>query len=75
MMLGTEKDGSASHEYCKYCYQSGSFVSPNMSLQEMSELVKTQMEKRRIPQDTINLALKTLPYLKRWHIEAVAEKI
>jgi radical SAM superfamily enzyme len=73
-MRGTEKDGSASKEYCKYCYQKGEFVTPVMTLQEMSEAVKTQMEKRNIPQNTISLALRTLPYLKRWHQQAATEK-
>jgi hypothetical protein len=29
---GTEKDGSKSDLYCKYCYLHGAFIDPDMSL-------------------------------------------
>lgn len=65
-MMGTEKDGSKSREYCSYCYQNGAFVSPNMKLDEMKSLVKEQMEKRKIDSKTIDMAISSLPHLKRW---------
>lgn len=65
-MLGTEKDGSLSHEYCKYCYQKGAFINPEMTLDEMRSLVKTQMEKMKIDGSIINMAVSSLPGLKRW---------
>ena len=34
-LLGTEKDGTKNHEYCKYCYQNGSFVNPDMTVDQM----------------------------------------
>ena len=34
---GTEKDGSKSALYCKYCYQNGQFTDPNMTLERMTE--------------------------------------
>lgn len=65
-MTGTEKDGSKSQEYCKYCYQDGAFINPSMTLDEMNVLVKTQMEKMKIDKSIINMALNSLPTLKRW---------
>jgi radical SAM superfamily enzyme len=65
-MMGTEKDGSKSKEYCTYCYQNGSFVNPDMKLEEMKTLVKDQMEKRKIDTGIINMAVSSLPNLKRW---------
>ena len=65
-LLGTEKDGSKSHEYCKYCYQNGAFINPKMSLKEMTSLVITQMEKRNIDSKIIDMAVSSLPNLKRW---------
>ncbi len=65
-LLGTEKDGSKNQEYCSYCYQNGAFISPNMTLDEMKLLVKEQMEKRKIDQRIINMAVNSLPFLKRW---------
>jgi radical SAM superfamily enzyme len=65
-LLGTEKDGSKSKEYCTYCYQNGAFINPGMSLTEMKSLVKEQMEKRKIDSNIIVMAVNSLPYLKRW---------
>jgi len=65
-MAGTEKDGSPSKEYCKYCYQHGAFTTPNMTLDEMRTVVTGEMEKRHIGQDIISMAINTLPHLKRW---------
>ena len=65
---GTEKDGSTSSEYCKYCYQNGAFISPNMSFEEMKSLVITQMEKMNLPANTIQNSIRSLPDLKRWRI-------
>jgi radical SAM superfamily enzyme len=65
-LLGTEKDGSKSHEYCKYCYQNGRFTNPDMSLDEMQSRVIHKMEKEKIPEDIIEAAVSSLPHLKRW---------
>jgi len=66
-LLGTEKDGSKSHEYCTYCYQNGAFINPNMTLPEMKTLVKEQMKKMKIDTGIIDMAVNSLPNLKRWH--------
>ena len=63
---GTEKDGSKSNEYCKYCYQDGALINPDMTLEEMKTLVVTQMEKMELPKDIIQKSVESLPYLKRW---------
>lgn len=65
-MMGTEKDGTKSKEYCTYCYQHGAFINPSMTLQEMTKMVKEQMEKRKIDKDLISKAVNILPNLKRW---------
>ena len=70
-MLGTEKDGSKNREYCKYCYHDGAFVNPGMTLEEMTTVVITQMQKRNIDQKIINMAVGTLPHLKRWAAKPV----
>ena len=63
---GTEKDGSKSSEYCKFCYQNGALVNPNMTFEEMKSLVINQMEKMHLPGEIIQQSVKSLPYLKRW---------
>lgn len=69
-LLGTEKDGTKSKEYCTYCYQHGAFINPDMSLDEMKTLVKEQMGKMNIDAHIIDLAVNSLPYLKRWKAAA-----
>jgi len=71
-LLGTEKDGSKSNEYCLYCYQNGSFINPGMTLNEMKTLVKTQMEKMKLDSGIINMAVSSLPNLKRWRTKTVS---
>ena len=67
-MRGTEKDGSKSTEYCSYCYQNGVFINPNIALEEMKTIVKTQMEKRKVDTGIIDMELRSLPLLKRWRM-------
>lgn len=63
---GTEKDGSKSGDYCKYCYQDGQFTTPALTLPEMEKIVVSEMEKQHIPQNIVSMAVASLPQLKRW---------
>ena len=65
-LQGTEKDGSPSREYCKYCYEHGKFINADISLDEMKVLVRSKMEEQKIPENIINMAVASLPTLKRW---------
>jgi len=66
-LLGTEKNGSKSREYCIYCYAKGSFTKPDMKLSEMKVIVRTQLEKANSPANVIEKAVNGLSQLKRWH--------
>lgn len=68
---GTEKDGSKNSEYCKYCYQDGNLTEPDMTLQQMKEVITTQMKKMNMPETIIQHSLNALPRLKRWQKETV----
>jgi hypothetical protein len=59
-LAGTEKDGSASHEYCKYCYQNGEFTSPDITLDEMKERMTKIMDKEKLPEDILEAAISRL---------------
>lgn len=72
---GTEKDGSKNIEYCKYCYQNGALVNPNMTFEEMKSLVITQMQKRHLPQDIIQKSVESLSHLKRWRNTKVVDML
>jgi len=63
---GTEKDGTKSEEYCKYCYEGGSFKHPKMNLEEMKSNVQNQMKKLELHEYVIQKAINILPVLKRW---------
>jgi hypothetical protein len=72
-VLGTESDGSPSHEYCKYCYQNGAFINPEMTLDEMKAMDRRQMELRHIPEGVIAMTLAMLPALKRWRSSGTSD--
>lgn len=65
-LRGTEKDGSTSPEYCKYCYQHGQFTHPGFSLNDMREHMTRMMDRDNLPEDILEAAVSRLPYLKRW---------
>jgi len=65
-LSGTEKDGTPSHDYCKYCYQQGVFTNPGITLDEMKEKMSKMMDKETLPADILEAALNRLPHLKRW---------
>lgn len=65
-LLGTENDGSPKKYYCKYCYENGQFTNPQITLEEMEIRVKSKMEEMKMDDETITIALDSLPNLKRW---------
>ena len=69
-LFGSKRDGSASKDYCIYCYSNGTFIKPNMTLEEMQELVKEQMLKMNLSDKLVKRAVRALPNLKRWKYEA-----
>ena len=71
-LLGTEKDGSKNHEYCKYCYQDGAFTDPAMTLSRMQTTAVNEMKKQGIDAGIIDAAVQLLPTLKRWRADKPA---
>ena len=71
-LLGTEKDGSKNHDYCKYCYQNGTFTNPESTLKEMISQVIEQMERMQLDSSIIDRTVRILPDLKRWQKAQVA---
>ena len=67
-LYGTEKDGTKSGDYCKYCYENGAFTA-NCSMQEMIEFcVKPMLENAPDMTEEQARAMMTgfFPLLKRW---------
>lgn len=67
-LYGSEKDGSKNSDYCKYCYENGSFTF-NGSMDEMIEICVEPMVKEN-PQMSREKAREMMksffPSLKRW---------
>jgi hypothetical protein len=63
---GTNADGSKSTEYCSNCYQSGKFVLPDITVDQMKERVKGKMKEMHIPGFMAWFFTKDIPKLKRW---------
>lgn len=67
---GTEKNGSRSEDYCKYCYKDGAFTHPYLTLEEMVNNMSKRMDKEQLPAEIVEAAIARLPDLKRWKIKA-----
>lgn len=70
-LRGTESDGSLSAEYCRYCYQNGSF-SKDETMEEMIEsCIPFMLEDGscKSEEEARNALLKVIPNLKRWKTE------
>lgn len=64
--LGTEKDGSASNDYCKYCYENGEFVD-KVSMEEYIEMCSQYGEQAGMTNAEMKKHCEKLfPTLKRW---------
>ena len=64
---GTEKDGSTSHLYCSYCYQGGTFCSPEIDTAEkMQKFCIEKMREQGMPKFIAWLFTRVIPKLTRW---------
>lgn len=63
---GTNTDGTKSRVYCSLCYENGKFTRPDMTVQQMQELVKEKLKEFGFPQFLASLFTKGIPKLKRW---------
>jgi hypothetical protein len=65
-LQGTEKDGSKSRVYCKYCYWDGRFTRPDMTLDEMRSHLAGLMKPSGMTDQQVKEHLAGLPHLLRW---------
>jgi len=65
--LGSEADGSASDRYCRYCYEHGKFLNPEItSATEMRRVVKQKLQEKGIPAFLAAFFTMRIPKLERW---------
>lgn len=64
--FGTNADGSRNQEYCCYCYQSGNFTEPDITVEQMIEKCVGFMRQMNLPETQIEQVRMFIPMLKRW---------
>ena len=65
-LLGTNKDGSINHDYCKYCYDKGEFLQ-DVSMEEFIEMCSQFGEQAGMTNEQMKeFCTKMFPTLKRW---------
>ena len=52
--------------YCSHCYVSGAFTLPNITADEMKDLVKGKLKEFGIPGFMSGMFTKNIPKLERW---------
>ena len=63
---GTNSDGTLSQEYCSFCYSSGKFFNPDMTIDQMKALVVEKLREKGFPKFVANFFANGLKRLKRW---------
>ena len=63
---GANADGSRNPKYCSYCYVSGEFVQPDMTVTEMQSFVKDKMVEMGVPSFMSGFYTMGIPKLERW---------
>ncbi len=67
-LYGTEQDGSKSTDYCKYCYEKGTFTSDVTMEEEIEICVPILVEEKVCPtvEEARAMMREFFPSLKRW---------
>ncbi|WP_379127633.1 zinc ribbon domain-containing protein [Paenibacillus sp. sgz500958] len=64
---GSDREGNKTAEYCMYCYESGEFKQPELTLQDMIDLCTGFMVQEGMPEEEARQLLAVqLPTLERW---------
>ncbi|MFE3574047.1 effector binding domain-containing protein [Lysinibacillus sp. NPDC059133] len=75
-LLGTEKEGRKSEDYCTYCYEVGEFKQPNLTVEEMIEICVPQLKEDGMAEEEARQMLTSfLPSLKRWRKHDIPEPV
>ncbi|GAA3412550.1 zinc ribbon domain-containing protein [Paenibacillus hodogayensis] len=66
-LIGTDAEHNKVKDYCKYCYESGAFTQPDLTLEEMVETcVPIMVQEGMEEQAARSMMQNYLPNLKRW---------
>lgn len=74
--FGTNADRTQNNDYCCHCFYNGEFTNPNITLEEMIDLVVSIMiEKAKISEGQARqIAESFIPTLKRWKEIIIEQK-
>jgi hypothetical protein len=65
--FGTDASGARVNDYCRYCFQRGSFTEPALTLDQMIDRLAQMSEKMHMtPAQARTMGLTFLPTLRRW---------
>lgn len=66
--FGKNADGGKNPDYCCYCWQSGEFTEPNITMDQMIDKVAGMLARmQNIPEDSaVEMTIHFLPKLNRW---------
>lgn len=63
---GTLADGSKTTEYCSHCYQNGRFTKPDLTAEQMVQLVRGKFKEMGVPRVVGWFFTRNIPKLGRW---------
>ena len=63
---GTLTDGTRTLKFCSRCYSQGAFTRPDLTIQEMKDLVKGKMKEMGFPGFLSFIFTLQIPKLERW---------
>ena len=66
--FGSDKSGQENHDYCKFCFQDGEFVMPDLQIEDMIALSVHNMtdDLGMNIDEAVKIANLEIPKLKRW---------
>ncbi len=67
---GTEANGSESDKWCNLCYENGTFIGGDCTLDEMRQIVDDALRQKGSGRIMRWMAQKQLPHLERWKNQA-----
>jgi hypothetical protein len=63
---GTNADGTKSAMYCSHCYAGGQFTLPDLTVEQMQQLVRGKLREFGIPGPLGWFFTRRVPKLARW---------
>jgi len=63
---GSNADGSVSRMYCSHCYAAGRFTHPEITVDQMKDIVRGKLREMGFPGFLTGLFTRNIPKLERW---------